>query len=534
MIVSNLSYEIAGKKILDNVSFSINKGDKIGLIGKNGVGKTTLLKILSGEIIGYSGNIVDVGRVGILKQEIELKYMNYSVIDYLRKVCGIEELEKIIEGYEAFGTTKYFEAIEKYNEIDGYIFDTNVVKSLRKLNMLDCFNDKVSKLSGGEKIKVLITELLLKNSDIILLDEPTNNLDTKTIEYLKDTLKHLGKSLIVVTHDEAFLSEIVNRVFVLEDGKITEYNVGYEEYLSLKENEYNNNMLEYEKAIKEKQNIKKRIQRAKQWSNIGQNKKAHNDNDKKANDYAKDRTKSSDISKLSRQLEKMEIPDFKYKEELDYFFRFDEDRGNKDIVLNNLVSGYASYESRCFKTPEVNTTIKFGEKVSIVGSNGTGKTSLLKTILGKIPPISGSVQIGNSVKIGYISQDTYIKDEKDDTTIFEYITEGNDKVDKTFIFNVLNKFDIPYEKRNDKYNLLSPGERVRVNLAKFASTNTNIIILDEPTNHLDIEGISIIYDLIKSYNGTIISVSHNKKYNEILKPDKIIYIETGEVVVNTQ
>lgn len=531
MIVSGLSYEIAGKKILDNVSFSINKGDKIGLIGKNGVGKTTLLKILSGEIIGYSGNITDVGKVGILKQEIELKYMNYSVIDYLRKICGIEELEKIIEGYEDSGTKKYFGALEKYNKIDGYLFDTNVVKNLRKLNMLDCFNDKVSELSGGEKIKVLITELLLKNSDIILLDEPTNNLDTKTIEYLKDTLKHLGKSLIVVTHDEAFLSEIVNKVFVLEDGKITEYNVGYEEYLSLKENEYNNNMLEYEKALKEKQNIKKRIQRAKQWSNIGQNKKAHNDNDKIANDYAKDRTKSSDISKLSRQLEKMEMPNFKYKEDLDYFFRFDEDRGNKDIVLNNLVSGYASYESRCFKTPEINVIIKFGEKVSIVGSNGTGKTSLLKTILGKIPPISGSVQIGNSVKIGYISQETYIKDEEDDTTIFEYITEGNDKIDKTFIFNVLNKFDISYEKRNDKYNLLSPGERVRVNLAKFASTNTNIIILDEPTNHLDIEGISIIYDLIGSYRGTIISVSHNKKYNEILKPDKIIYIETGEVVV---
>lgn len=531
MIVNNLSYEIAGKKVLDNVSFSINKGDKIGLIGKNGAGKTTLLKILSGEIIEYSGNIVDVGTVGMLKQEIELKYMNYSVIDYLRKVCGIEELEKIIESYEASGTAEYFEALEKYNEIDGYLFDTNVVKGLRKLNMLDCFNDKVSELSGGEKIKVLLLELILKKADIILLDEPTNNLDTKTIEYLKDILKYLGKSLMIVSHDEAFLSEIVNKVFVLEDGKITEYNVGYEEYLSLKENEYNNNMLEYEKALKEKQNIKKRIQRAKEWENKGRNKKANNDNDKIANDYAKDRTKSSDISKLSRQLEKMEIPDFKYKEELDYFFRFDEDRGNKDIVLNNLVSGYASYESRCFKTPEVNATIKFGEKVSIVGSNGTGKTSLLKTILGKIQPISGSVQIGNSVKIGYISQETYIKNEKDDTTIFEYITEGNDKIDKTFIFNVLNKFDIPYEKRNDKYNLLSPGERVRVNLAKFASTNTNIIILDEPTNHLDIEGISIIYDLIKSYKGTIISVSHNKKYNEILKPDKIIYIETGEVVI---
>lgn len=531
MVVNNLTFEIAGKKVLNNISFSINKGDKIGLIGKNGVGKTTLLKILSGEIIGYSGNITDMGRVGILKQEIELKYMNYSVIDYLRKVCGIEELEKIIEGYEDSGTKKYFGALEKYNEIDGYLFDTNVVKISRKLNMLDCFNDKISELSGGEKIKVLITELLLKNSDILLLDEPTNNLDTNTIEYLKDTLKHLGKSLMIVSHDEAFLSEIVNKVFVLEDGKITKYNVGYEQYLSLKENEYNNDMLEYEKALKEKQNIKKRIQRAKQWSNIGQNKKAHNDNDKIANDYAKDRTKSSDISKLSRQLEKMEIPDFKYKEELDYFFRFDEDRGNKDIVLNNLVSGYASYESRCFKTPEINVTIKFGEKVSIVGSNGTGKTSLLKTILGKIPPISGSVQIGNSAKIGYISQDTYIKNENDDTTIFKYITEGNDKVDKTFIFNVLNKFDIPYEKGNDKYNLLSPGERVRVNLAKFASTNTNIIILDEPTNHLDIEGISIIYDLIKSYKGTIISVSHNKKYNEILKPDKIIYIETGEFIV---
>lgn len=210
---------------------------------------------------------------------------------------------------------------------------------------------------------------------------------------------------------------------------------------------YFNEMILDEKFRK---NIKKRIQIAKEWENKGRNKKANNDNDKIANNYAKEKTKSADVSKLSRQLEKMEIPDFKYKEDIDYFFRFDEDRGNKDIVLDNLVSGYASYESRCFKTPEINVTIKFGEKVSIVGSNGTGKTSLLKTILGKIPPISGSVQIGNSAKIGYISQDTYIKNENDDTTIFKYITEENEKVDKRFIFNVLNKFDIPYEKRNEK------------------------------------------------------------------------------------
>lgn len=533
MILNNLTYEIAGKKIIDNITFSINKGDKIGLVGKNGAGKTTLLKIISGDIKEYNGSIEDANAVSILKQEIPVKYMDYTIIDYLKDVCNILFLEEKIESFNFDNSdiNIYYDLLEKFNSLDGYNFDNKVKKCLNELKLSKNLKDKISELSGGEKIKVLITELLLKNADILLLDEPTNNLDTNTIEYLKDTLRHLGKSLIVVSHDEAFLSEIVNKVFVLEDGKITEYNVGYEEYLSLKENEYNNNMLEYEKALKEKQNIKKRIQRAKEWENRGRNKKANNDNDKIANNYAKEKTKSADVSKLNKQLEKMEIPDFKYKEDIDYFFRFDEDRGNKDIVLNNLVLGYASDESRCFKTAEVNATIKFGEKVSIVGSNGTGKTSLLKTIIGKIPPISGSVQIGNFAKIGYISQDTYIKNENDDTTIFKYITEGNDKVDKTFIFNVLNKFDIPYEKRNDKYNLLSPGERVRVNLAKFASTNTNIIILDEPTNHLDIEGISIIYDLIKSYKGTIISVSHNKKYNDMLKPDKIIYIETGEVVV---
>ena len=530
MLVSDLFFELNGKNILNGVSFNINKNDKIGLIGKNGSGKTTLLNILSGNIKNnIKGNLnIDVDKVAILKQEIPFKYTKYSIIDYLKEVCSISILEKELNNFdfENGNLEKYYMMLEKFESLDGYDFENKVIKYLNDLNLQKNINTKIYELSGGEKIKVLIIELFLKKSDIILLDEPTNNLDSKTIKYLKNKLKNSNGSMLIVSHDEDFLSEIVNRVFVLKEGNLSIYNVSYDEYLKLEQNEYNRNMQEYENAIKEKKILKQRLQKAKEWENKGRKNKANNDNDKIANNYAKEKTKNSDISKLNKELSELNIPNFKYKQDLDYFFKFNEEKGNKDIIISNLVCGYNN-----FKTPILNININFGDKISIIGSNGSGKTTLIKTLIGKIKPVSGNIKIGNTVKFGYISKDTFLNDKNNKITIIDYIIEKNENIDKTFVFNILNKFDIKYDDRNKQYNLLSPGERARVNLAKFAANNTNVIILDEPTNHLDIEGIRIMYDLIESYKGTIISISHNEKYNKLLKPNKILNIETGEVIV---
>lgn len=527
MIVNNLSYEINSKAMLSDVSFTVNEGDKVGLLGKNGSGKTTLLKIIMGEIESNKGTIdLQNEKVAILKQEIEKKYNNYTIIDYLKEVCKINKIEKEMENFnfETDDINHYYSLLERFNDLDGYNFTYKVEKSIKDINLKKDINSKISMLSGGEKIKLLIIELVLQNADFLLLDEPTNNLDANTIGFLKDFLKNSKRKMIIISHDEDFLDEIINRVFYLEDGKLSIFNMNYSEYLKQKENEYNQNMLEYENAIIEKNKLKNRLQKAKEWENKGLNKKAHNDNDKKANDYAKEKTKNSQISKLNKEIKNLDIPKFKYKLELDYFFNFNEDKGNKDINLNDLVIGYKK-----FNIGPINVSIPFGTKLSIVGSNGTGKTTLIKTILGEIPVIEGKINIGNSINFGYISQETFLE-HKDDIDIYNYITEGQEEIDKSLIFNILNKFDISYSDRNKKYNLLSPGERTRVNLAKFAVNNTNVIILNEPTNHLDVEGISVIYDLIKSYKGTIISISHNKKYNKILNPNKILNIETCKMI----
>lgn len=525
MILNNIKYTIGGKDILNDISFTINNGDKIGLIGKNGSGKTTLLKIINGKIKDFSGSISGNEIIHFLEQEIDIQYNEYSIIQYLKHINNIDNYEEILNDIDIKDMSKYTKTLEKYLALDGYNFESNVIKYMNKLKLNKSVNTKIKELSGGEKIKVLLVNLHIAEFDILLLDEPTNNIDLETLEYLEEFFKNINKTLIIVSHDEEFLENIVNKVIELENGKIKEFNCKYRDYLNIKEISYNREMKEYEKAIEERNNLKQQLQKSKVWANIGNSKKSFKDNDKIANNFAKEKTNNSNISKINKKLDKIIIPEFEYDKGTDYFFNFDDVKGNKDIIINNLVCGYDN-----FKTKKLNFNIPFGSRINIVGRNGSGKTTLIKTILKQISPIEGSIDIGSACKFGYISQETLLNiDKTNNISIYEYLTKdilkNNIKVDDTLIFTILKKFNISYLDKDKKYNDLSAGERTRVNLAKFALNNTNILILDEPTNHLDIQAITIIYDLIKSYNGTIISISHNRKYNKVLSADIIIDLD---------
>ena len=527
MIVSNLTVTIHNTVVLKDISFVLNKKDKVGLVGINGSGKSTLLKALSSNIEIDSGNInSENSKIGYLKQEISHTYDNYSIIDYIKEDIGLKKLEEKIHYLEnnlnENNTNEYGEVLDKYLSLDGYNFENNLKVITNGLNLKENLNTKLSELSGGEKIKVLISNLLLERSDILLLDEPTNNIDSEAIKWLESYLKKVNKSMIIVSHDELFLNDIVDKIYELDNTKLTEYNMSYSEYLAKKESEYKKEKEEYTKVKEEKEKLKREIQRAKEWANLGTNKKAHNDNDKIANNYAKEKTNSSNVSKLSKALNDIEVPDFEEKKYLDVFLNLDASKGNKDIILDNLVCGYPN-----FKTPKVNIRIPFGRILKITGSNGTGKTTLIKTILDEIKPIEGKVIKGSSVKVGYISQDTMTTNNE---TIYEYLTKN--ETDEVLLFTLLDKFGISYDKKDKKYNSLSPGERTRVNLVKIALDKINVLILDEVTNHLDKEALDLIYDLINNYKGTIISISHNKKYNEYLKEDIILDIETGTITKN--
>lgn len=528
MIVNNLSYQINGKTIIDNISFVLSNKNKVGLVGENGSGKTTLLKILSSYLKDYTGNVNNESEtIAYLKQEIEKKYNDLTVFEYVKQEIGLKKLEeklKILENnLSEKNMDEYGEVLNEFLLLDGYSIENNLKEILNGLNFKKNLSTKISTLSGGEKIKILLSVVLLKNADILLLDEPTNNLDLESIMWLEQKLKNSNKKMIIISHDETFLNNIVNKIFELSKGNLKEYNLKYEEYLKEKNIEYEKEKLKYEELQEKRKNLKKQLQKAKEWVNGINNKKAHNDNDKLANNYQKEKTNMGNISKLSKELENIEIPIFEEKKPISLFFNFDDIKGNKDISIENLVCGYDN-----FKTSKINMYIPFGTKVSIEGENGSGKTTFLKTILGLEEPLSGNLKIGNSIKLGYISQNT-LENVEDEETIITYLLKNNSKKDKSQVFSILDKFDIDYEDRDKVYVNLSPGERTRVNIARLAIDNINTIIMDEVTNHLDKKALDLIYELIEKYEGTIISVSHNRKYNELLNSDITLDIKSGEV-----
>ena len=528
MIVKNLSKSFNSNKILDNISFVLEDNDKVCLIGNNGAGKSTLLKILNGDINYDSGNInYNDESIGMLMQEIDIEDYDLTIIDYIKKKTNFllleEKLHKLEENLNDSNMEEYGNVLDLYLKLDGYNFENNINMLLNGLGLNKDLNKKVKELSGGEKIKVLLTILLLSNPDIMLLDEPTNNLDIDGITYLENYLVKLNKKMIIVSHDEEFLNNISNKIFELNQGKLTEYKMPYYEYLDYKEKEYKRNLEKYNSINEKKEELKSRIKEAEKWSNKGVNKKKK-DNDKIAANFAKEQTKktSGNISKLKRELEKEENIDFKKKEKVSFDVNFTNEKGNKDIVINNLVCGYEN-----FKTNKINLNIPFGMRVRIDGKNGTGKSTFIKTLLSRIDKVSGNIIKGNEVKFGYISQDTLIED--NNKTIYEYLTDGIDEVNNGLLFTVLDKFNISYEDRNKKYSKLSPGERTRVNLAKLSIDEVNVLVLDEITNHLDMEALNLIYDMLGSFKGTIISISHNRKFNEILSPDITYNISSSKI-----
>lgn len=527
MQVSKLKAGFKCSEILKGISFHLAQNDKVGLVGPNGSGKSTLLKVLAGELPIDSGIIkAENQTIAYLKQEIPHDFDNYSIIDYIKQQTGIGELEIKLSELEndlnSDNMTEYEEVLDKFLLLDGYSFESNLQSVINGLRLNKDLNSKISALSGGEKIKVLLSVMLLSNGDILLLDEPTNNLDIEAIEWLEKYLQSLQKSIIVVSHDETFLNNIVNKIFEMSDGKIREYNLGYDEYLKQKALEYEQDRLKYINALQERKKLKDRLQKAKGWTNKGISTKAHNDNDKLANNYAKERTRSSEVSKLTKALEELDIPVFQERKKINFFLDLDNEKGNKNIYVDNLICGFEG-----FQTVPIRLNIDFRTKISINGSNGSGKTTFIKTLLGMIKPISGSIVIGSDIKIGYISQDTIVNDKN--VSVYDFIISGIDGIDQSLIFTLLNNFGFNYDDRNRKYAELSPGERTRVNLTKMALHKINVLVLDEITNHLDKEALDLIYEVVKTYPGTIISISHNRKYNEILNADCSLDIATGTI-----
>lgn len=495
--ISNGSVTLSGNTILEDINFKVSDNEKIGIVGRNGSGKTTLLKAIVGEIDlenGYDDlKVESVGdyKVGYVKQNVD-NNLNIKMIDYIvdaySNLIDIEKnmkkLEnKMISGYDENIVNKYNDLISKYEYLGGYTYKKEYEVALKKFGFSESDKDKLlSEFSGGQLTKLSLVKLLLSKPDLLILDEPTNHLDITTIEWLEDYLKNYNKSIIIVSHDRMFLDNVCNVIYDIEYGTLKRYNGNYTYFVNKKHEDYLKQERDYEaqqKEIKRLQAIADRFR-------------------------YKPSKASMAMSKL-KQIERMVKIDKPQKENNRTFktnFSPNQESYRDVLKVKNLSIGYDKELSR------VTFNVERKDKLGIIGENGIGKSTLLKTIMGFISPLGGKYTFGDKVNIGYFSQQ--LDNIDSNKTIYEEIDNAFPSMSPTEIRSLLGAFDFHGDEVFKSISSLSGGEKVRVSLCKILNSRPNVLILDEPTNHLDIINKNTIEKMLKEYNGTIIMVSHDR------------------------
>lgn len=520
MKIDNLSLSFGTAEVYKNLTVEFNQNDKVGIIGVNGAGKTTLFKLILGELTPDAGTITVSSKIGYLPQVIEDNFdKEMSVFDYLLSARPIKELEnKLTNLYEQIATEKNEHNLKKYMKditkvedeltyYEQYNAESELLKIIAGMNIDDALLDlKLKNLSGGQKSKIAFARLLYSKPETLLLDEPTNHLDLDTKDYIIEYLKNYKGLILVISHDTSFLDEITNKTLYIDKNKKTGtlYNGSYSKYEKIKkERELATSRL-HDKQQKEEEKLKEIIARYIRG------------NEKKAN-IAKDRQK-----KLEKLLsEKVEVEKknkyTKFKINIKY------PSYSIPISCNNLTFRYTEenllYQNLTFDLIR-------GEKFLIVGENGIGKTTLLKLIMNILTPLEGSINISEKTLIGYYAQEHDLLNKE--KTIKENFSDSGltDYELRRFLGSFLFTNDDIFKKTN----ILSPGERSRVALAKIALSGANTLLLDEPTNHLDPMTQLIIADTFKDYEGTMLVVSHNLEFVDNLGIERMLLLPSGRIM----
>ena len=500
--------------ILEEINFEIKDKDKIAIVGRNGSGKTTLLKTLidndmleqgvgeskfgvykqGNPVIGYLKQIQFDDTNATLVQEIRKVYSNIIALEekirFLEEKLQISSDEKIIK--------EYTNALEKYKFLDGYTYKKEYETAIFKFGFTkDDMNKKINEFSGGQKTKIALIKLILSKPDILLLDEPTNHLDITTIEWLESYLKSYSKAIVIVSHDRMFLDKIVNKVYEIEYGAMTEYSGNYTSFEKQKRENYEKQLKDYEHQQKEIKRLKSIADRFR---------------------YKPTKAKMA-LSKL-KKIEQMKLIDEPNKYDLKSFstnFKLKEESGKLVLKVKNLEIGYNESIAR------VNFELYRGQKLGIIGANGKGKSTLLKTLMNSLNKQGGEFEYGYHVDKEYFDQQMEFEDVN--RTVLEEFESEFPKLTITETRSALASFMFYSDDIEKEIKLLSGGEKVRLQLCKILKKGPNLLLLDEPTNHMDIIGKESLENLLKAYTGTLVVVSHDRYFINKIADSLLIFEE---------
>lgn len=492
---NEVSKQFVGKSILEKISFTIDNKDKIGLIGLNGAGKSTIIKIMLGKERIDSGNVFVNNNIviGYLSQNHDFEDQKNTIIEELYTV--FKEEKEILDKINYLNNKlKFNENIDeilseieklntKYEALDGYSVDYKIKQVITGLELNHIENSLICELSGGEKTRLTLAKLLLKNPDLLILDEPTNHLDLISIEWLEDYLKKYNKAFLIVSHDRIFLDNVCSKIFELENKKLHKYNGNFSDFILQKEMILKGELKRYEKEQEKIKKLEEYIER------------------NRAGRMAK---QAKGRQKILDRIESPTDPIFN-PNRMKLKFKAKNSSGDNVLELKNI--------SKTFDNKKVLNNINFklykGEKVGIIGKNGIGKSTLLKIITNGLKADSGEVILGSRVDLGYYDQDH--QNLYPENTILQEINTSINYTEQ-YLRTVAGGFLFTADDVLKKISTLSGGEKVRVSFIKLLQNEPNLLLLDEPTNHLDIYSIEILEDALEQFDGTMLLVSHNRHF----------------------
>lgn len=517
--VDGLKVEFGVKPLFEDVSFVVNDRDRIALVGKNGAGKSTMLKILCGLQKPTAGtvSVPNETTIGYLPQVMKLTddttvreeaYKAFSDITRLKE--RVDELNRQLEERTDYESEEYLDLVQRFtNAHDRYMMmgadncDANLERTLTGLGFLQSdFDRPTSEFSGGWRMRIELAKILLQSPDVLLLDEPTNHLDIESIQWLEQFLSQSAKAVVLVSHDRAFINNVTNRTLEISCGKVVDYKVNYDQYVVLRKERRAQQQRAYENQQKEIAEMKDFIER-----------------------FRYKPTKAVQVQSRIKQLAKIvpieidEVDNSQMRLKFPPCLR----SGDYPVICDGVRKDYG--EHTVFSN--VNLTIKRGEKVAFVGKNGEGKSTLVKCIMNEIP-FEGNLKIGHNVQIGYFAQNQ-AQMLNDNITVFDTIDQVARGEIRLKINDILGAFMFGGEASEKKVSVLSGGERSRLAMIRLLLEPVNLLILDEPTNHLDMRSKDVLKEAVKAFDGTAIIVSHDREFLDGLV-SKVYEFGGGKVI----